>query len=224
MRKIRSMWVQDPHPRNPAKFQMHSAPGRCWPASNKLESGRAAPCRVLRLTVVSMGACVVGKSNSEHAARAPSPCDVKGFRALRESPFLAWPRKGNPKEGPPGAAHSGHPALRVRARWPLVGGRPSMAVRRLAAIQAATLRAFRAHRSPPLRGPNINRSALPARRGKSKSKSKQERRSQSYRRRPSVATGVNDSVQAGIRRDRRRSLCLWRCGGRVFVWRGRVTA
>lgn len=35
-----------------------------------------------------------------------------------ESPFLDWPRKGNPKEGYPASAPCGHPALRVRARRP----------------------------------------------------------------------------------------------------------
>ena len=35
-----------------------------------------------------------------------------------ESPFLDWPRKGNPKEGHPASAPCGHPALRVRARRP----------------------------------------------------------------------------------------------------------
>lgn len=30
------------------------------------------------------------KINSQHAARASALCAVKGFRALRESPFLAW--------------------------------------------------------------------------------------------------------------------------------------
>jgi hypothetical protein len=96
--------------------------------------------------------------------------------------------------------------LQVRARWPLVGGRPSMAVRRLAAIQAATLRAFRAHRSPPLRGPNINRSALPARRGKSKSKSKQERRSQSAEARAQKPERRSQSAEARATADGR----VWR--------------
>ncbi len=58
--------------------------------------------------------------------------------------------------------------LRVRARRPLVYGRTSLCVRRQSDILSASLRAFRVHRSPPLRGPNINRSALQARRSGAK--------------------------------------------------------
>jgi len=58
---------------------------------------------------------------------------TKRFRALRESLSLAWPRESNQREGHPSSTHSGHPALRVRARRPLVYGRTSLCVRRLAA-------------------------------------------------------------------------------------------
>jgi hypothetical protein len=55
-------------------------------------------------------------------------------------------------------------ALQVRARWPLVYDCTSLYKRRQADFLSASLRAFRVHRSPPLRGPNINSSALLARR------------------------------------------------------------
>ncbi len=71
--------------------------------------------------------------NSEHPASASSLCADRSFRALRESLSLAWPRERNQREGHPSSSHSGHPAQRVRARWPLVYGRTSLCVRRLAA-------------------------------------------------------------------------------------------
>jgi hypothetical protein len=86
---------------------------------------------------------------------------TRAFALSRES--LSLPnggRESNQREGHPGAAHSGPPALRVRARCSLVYDCTSLYKRRQADILSASLRAFRDHRSPPLRGPNIKRSAL----------------------------------------------------------------
>ena len=50
--------------------------------------------------------------------------------------------------------------LQVRARRPLVYDCTSLYKRRQADFLSASLRALRVHRSPPLRGPNINSGAL----------------------------------------------------------------
>jgi hypothetical protein len=62
---------------------------------------------------------------------------TRAFALSRES--LSLPnggRESNQREGHPGSSPSGPSALQVRARWPLVGDRTSMCVRR----QAASMR------------------------------------------------------------------------------------
>ena len=99
--------------------------------------------------------------SSQHPAGASSLRDERAFALTRESPFLAWPRKGNPKEGHPGSSPSGHPCPE--------GSCSAAAGRRMhihvhaptGRIHAASLRAFRTHRSPPLRGPGKTKKRAP---------------------------------------------------------------
>jgi hypothetical protein len=90
------------------------------------------------------------------------------FRAFARVTFSLLDKEKVTKEKTtPDRRLSGIHALKVRARWPLVYDCTSLYKRRQADILSASLRALRVHRSPPLRGPNIKRSALLARRSNS---------------------------------------------------------
>jgi len=70
----------------------------------------------------------------QHPLGASSPCADKTFSRFARVTFsLDGQRESNQREIHPSSSHSGHPALRVRARRPLVYGRTSLCVRRLAA-------------------------------------------------------------------------------------------
>ncbi len=129
---------------------------------------------------------------SQARALAGASClrhDKELSRSRASNFLLNGARESHQRERHPTATPSGHPALQVRARRPLVGGRTSMCVRRQAASMRPPFGLFAPtdHRRS---GAPLKRSALQARRSTSQSSRSSARRS---------ATQYREAVGCGSR-------------------------
>jgi hypothetical protein len=116
---------------------------------------------------------IIGRLVRAQSARSPWPangalvCSMKQVQkrfvpscGRPESLSLACPRESNQREGHPGLAPSGHPALRVRVRAPRVRRQRILRWANASTSVCSPLRALLYARPPPDRGP-VDRPSWP---------------------------------------------------------------